>query len=90
MNGTKAADTRRAGERLRHALETAQHSFARASALLTEPSPENLGEALFHAVLGILKIAQADPERRAADRAEKILQFFAERKGRVAGPYSGT
>lgn len=77
-DGHKANETRRAGERIRHALEKAQHSFARAAALLTDPSPDNVGEALFHGALAILKIAESDPGNNAADRAEKIINALRE------------
>ena len=88
-NGKKAHETRRRDRALRNAEEGALRAFARAAALMTEPSTANKGEAVFWGALGVLRLAQSDPELEALARAGKILG--TRRRGQaVPGPYSGT
>lgn len=61
-------------ERIAKRADAAKH-FVRAAAMLGEmPTRETTGEALFWAALGLLRLAQSDPDESNLDYAEVIIR----------------
>lgn len=76
---SKSHETRKARELLERRRHQAKDAFIQAAAVLSDPF-QDPAEALLLGGIGMLRMAQSDPEEKLLDRAEGFLRDVRTRR----------